>query len=182
MAPFWPRLEDLDVCLNITTPTGDWLYVRDPSEFVHGPGVAPPLVNYQLEENNGSTHSFQLEAENGSTHSTDSDSSVPETYPSPLIEYLDGRSSSDQFRIILDGKRLHPMLMAMAHAAADDRMPAMHRMALHLNPNSLGGLDVECTAILLQESPNSTLYQRPQLVLVPSAASFGTGAAVTSMQ
>lgn len=106
---------------------------------------------------------FQVEEDNGSTHSTDSDSSIPATYISPVNEFLDGRSPSDRFRIILDGERLHPMLMAMAHAAADDRMPAMHRMALHLNPNSLGGLDVEClvdgppTAESRQEAETTTL-------------------------
>lgn len=36
------------------------------------------------------------------------------------------------------------MLMAMVHAAATGRLPAMRRVALHLNSNSQSGLDVEC--------------------------------------
>lgn len=156
IAPFWPRLEELDVWLNITTPSGDWLYVRDPSEFVHGPGVAPPLAEFELEEE-----------EDGSTHSTDSDSSIPENYHSPLNEYLDGRSPSDRFRTILDGDRLHPMLMAMARAAADDRMPAMHRIALHLNTNSLGGLEVEC---LVDGAPTTESRQEAETTTLSSSS------------
>lgn len=136
-APFWPCLEDLDVYLNITTPSGHWLYVRDPSDSDPEPDPVDedPLTPTDL---------LQLdEEENGSTHSSDSDNSeVPDTFNARLQEHLDGTSPSHRFRTMLDGDRLHPMLMAMARAAG--RMPAVRRLALHLNPNSLGGIDLEC--------------------------------------
>lgn len=82
-APFWPRLESLDICLNITTPSGHWLYVRDPS------GSYEDLVNplnpnelLELED---------LEAENDSVHSSDSDNTeVPDVFNERLQEQLDG--------------------------------------------------------------------------------------------
>ncbi|MCJ1423917.1 hypothetical protein MMC29_001802 [Sticta canariensis] len=42
---------------------------------------------------------------------------------------------------MLDCDHAHPMLMTMARAAT--RMPAIFRMPLCLNSNSLGGLDLE---------------------------------------
>lgn len=75
-APFWPRLEELDVCLNITTPSGQWLYMRDPSDsdhYMRDPFGSDLLTQSDLLELD--------EGENGSTHSSDSDNSeVPDTF------------------------------------------------------------------------------------------------------
>lgn len=147
VTPFWPRLEFLDVNLNITTPTGHWLYMRDPSRSSPDPDPDPddedPLTLTEI---------LRLDE---SSHSSDSDNSeVPDIFSERVQEYLDGAHPSNQFRTIIDGERLNPMLTAMARAAC--HMPAMGSLTLHVNTKSLSGLDVQyiTTTSKLPHGPN----------------------------
>ena len=69
---------------------------------------------------------------------------IPHTIQVERAEAIERANATPRFRTMLDGDRLHPMLMAMARAAATRHMPAMRRLALHLNPDSLSGLDILC--------------------------------------
>lgn len=144
VAPFWPSLEELDVCLNITTLSGHWLYKRDPSNPESDP--EPTLYGNNV-------HTINLE-EDLSTHSSDSESpesldeplqsEIPDTLQVDMDEATERALATPRFRTVLDGDRVRPMLIAMARAAATRHMPAMRRLALHLNPDSLSGLDIIC--------------------------------------
>lgn len=118
--------------------------MRDPSNT--GSDPEPVLYGNYL-------HAINLENDL-STHSSDSESpealdeplqfEVPHTIQVEMAETIERANATPRFRTMLDGDRLNPMLMAMARAAATRHMPAIRRLALHLNPDSLSGLDILC--------------------------------------
>lgn len=131
--PFWPHLQKLDVRLNITTPTGNWLYMRDPEddddeedEEDNDPLIVPDLL------------SMWQEYETGSMHSNDSE--VPRMFRGYLQSHLDGSKPEHYFRKKVDAKQLNPMLVAMARATR--HMPVIRSLALQIYSPSSSEVDV----------------------------------------
>lgn len=131
--PSWPHLQKLDVRLNITTPTGNWLYMRDPEdgddeddEEDNDPLMVPDLLGMWAEYETGSMHS--------------NDSEVPRMFRGYLQSHLDGSRPEHYFRKKVDAKQLNPMLVAMARATR--HMPAIQSLALQLYSSSFSEVGV----------------------------------------
>lgn len=140
--PIWPHLQYLDVFLNITTPEGNWLYVRDPEgsddddDEDEDDDVEPLTVSDLLEL----ADFLGIENENETVSKQSNDSELPHRFSWFLQSRLDGSIPERYFRKKVDVERLNPMLMAMARAAR--QMPAIRRLGLRLHQYSFSEVDV----------------------------------------
>lgn len=131
--PFWPHLQKLEVSLNITTPEGKWLYVRDPEDpYDYDEDIELPALSSVLEL----AHLLGIMVENGMVATYSNNVKVPQLFNERFQSYLDGLKPERYFRKIIDGERLNPMLMAMARAAR--HMPAIRSLRLHICTHTFG--------------------------------------------
>lgn len=142
ITPCWPHLQYLDVFLNITTPEGNWLYVRDPEDSDdddddYDDNDVEPLTLSDLLE---LADLLGIGEDVETMLKPSSDSEFPQTFNGRLQSHLDGSKPERHFRKIIDSKRLNPMLMAMARAAR--HMPTIRRLGLHLHGVSFSEVSV----------------------------------------
>ncbi|KAI4117730.1 MAG: hypothetical protein LQ338_007500 [Usnochroma carphineum] len=116
--PVWPNIRHYHVEFDMTTPDGDWYFIRDPSKPVEDDEGA----NDSDDHNNAQDES-----------DTDSDTASSDSWrPDTFNERLEARAVGDYpiraFRTLPSDSHINPLALAMARAAA--QMPQLQSMSL----------------------------------------------------
>ncbi|KAL8709697.1 MAG: hypothetical protein Q9220_005637 [cf. Caloplaca sp. 1 TL-2023] len=118
--PSWPSLRHFAVEFNMTSPTGDWYFIRDPS--------------IPIDEDEDANDTDEEEDVESSDSDSDPDSPAlddpprPDTYNEKREKRLIGDYPIRTFRTLPSSDLMNPLLLAMAHSAG--QMPSLQTMSL----------------------------------------------------
>lgn len=122
--PSWPNLRYFHVTFDMTTPDGDWYFIRDPTK---------------LDDDD-----YSDEVEDEADSSSESDTSIDSwdfLIPDSFNERKEDRAVGDfpvrMFRTLPSDSRINPLLLAMARAAG--HMPQLQSMSLVSKLHSFDG-------------------------------------------
>ena len=118
--PVWPNLTSFHVTFNLTTPGGEWYFVRDPE-------------NIEESDEDEDDDVIEVSSDDSDDDSDDDsvlsyDSLVPDTFNAKKEARATGDLPVRLFRTKPDSDKIYPLLIAMARAAG--QMPKLERMSL----------------------------------------------------
>lgn len=119
-APLWPALTNFHITFNVTTPNGEWYFVRDPLRGEVADEEEDSEAEDESEDDATSDDSWAEFCAN--------DPLVPDTFNEKKESRAVGDSPIRIFRTMPDSEKITPLLTAMARAAG--QMPKLQRLSL----------------------------------------------------
>ncbi|KAL8730717.1 MAG: hypothetical protein Q9166_003909 [cf. Caloplaca sp. 2 TL-2023] len=116
--PTWPSLRQFDVQFHMTTPGGEWYFIRDPTK---------PIDEDEGENDSDDPDDADDETDTDS-YTASSDSFRPDTFNERREARDVGSYPIRTFRTVPSDAHINPLLLAMARAAA--HMPQLQSMSL----------------------------------------------------